>query len=147
MSVFSSFQIVFNRTVTLKEDKDKNWTPTQDIPSGIILPLICWGLIKNLGKLILADLSLLSSEEMNIASKCCWSAIRPDPQVINFFHSQLNWLCNFNCSLKLKCWKVKIFLSLKLSDAVFILLINVKMPTIVGILIFMSRIKFMLGWV
>ena len=28
----------------------------------------------------------------------------------------------------------------------FVLLINVKMPTIVGILTFMSRINFMLGW-
>ena len=32
------------------------------------------------------------------------------------------------------------FLALSLSDLVFILLINVKMPTIVGILTFMSRI-------
>ena len=34
------------------------------------------------------------------------------------------------------------FLALNLSDAVFILLINIKMPTIVGILTFMSRINF-----
>ena len=34
-----------------------------------------------------------------------------------------------------------------LSDVVFIMLINVKMPTIVGILTFMSRINFMLSWV
>ena len=40
--------------------------------------------------------------------------------------------------------KTKIFLTLKLLDVVFILLINVKMPTIVGILTFMSRINFML---
>ena len=32
-----------------------------------------------------------------------------------------------------------------LSDAVFIMLINVKMPTIVGILPFMSRINFVLS--
>ena len=32
------------------------------------------------------------------------------------------------------------FLALSLSDVVFIMLINVKMPTIVGILTFMSRI-------
>ena len=38
---------------------------------------------------------------------------------------------------------IKIFLAFKLSDSVFILLINVKMPTIVGILTFMSRISFM----
>ena len=34
---------------------------------------------------------------------------------------------------------------LSLSDAVFIMLINVKMPTIVGILTFMSRINFVLS--
>ena len=37
----------------------------------------------------------------------------------------------------------KTFLAFKLSDVVFIVLINVKMPTIVGILTFMSMIKFM----
>ena len=39
------------------------------------------------------------------------------------------------------------FLSLSLSGVVFIMLINVKMPTIVGILTFMSRINFVLSWV
>ena len=42
---------------------------------------------------------------------------------------------------------MKKFLALSLSDVVFIMLINVKMPTIVGILTFMSRINFMLNWV
>ena len=37
------------------------------------------------------------------------------------------------------------FSSLNLSDIVFIMLINVKMPTIVGILTFISRIKFVLS--
>ena len=37
------------------------------------------------------------------------------------------------------------FLALSLADVVFIMLINVKMPTIVGILTFMSRINFMFG--
>ena len=36
-------------------------------------------------------------------------------------------------------------LALSLSDVVFILLINVKMPTIVGILTFMSMINFVLS--
>ena len=36
-------------------------------------------------------------------------------------------------------------LALSLSDVVFIMLINVKMPTIVGILTFMSRINFVLS--
>ena len=41
---------------------------------------------------------------------------------------------------------MKKFLALSLSDVVFILPINAKMPTIVGILIFMSRINFVLSW-
>ena len=39
------------------------------------------------------------------------------------------------------------FLALSLSDTVFIMLTNVKMPTIVGILTFMSRINFVLSQV
>ena len=38
-------------------------------------------------------------------------------------------------------------LLIKLSDVVFIMLTNVKMPTMVGILTFMSMINFMLSWV
>ena len=38
-------------------------------------------------------------------------------------------------------------LALSLSDVVFIMLINVKMPTTVGILTFMSRRKFVLSLV
>ena len=37
------------------------------------------------------------------------------------------------------------FLALSLTDVVFIVLINVKMPTNVGILTFMSRINFALS--
>ena len=40
---------------------------------------------------------------------------------------------------------MKKFLVLSLSDVVFIMLINVKMPKIVGILTFMSRINFVLS--
>ena len=40
---------------------------------------------------------------------------------------------------------IKIFLAFNLSDVVFIMLINVKMPTIVGILTFMSMMNFMLS--
>ena len=40
---------------------------------------------------------------------------------------------------------MKKFLDLSLSDVLFIMLINVKMPTIVGILTFMSRINFVLS--
>ena len=38
-------------------------------------------------------------------------------------------------------------LALSLSDIVFIMLINVNMPTVVGILTLMSRINFVLSWV
>ena len=58
-----------------------------------------------------------------------------------------NWAWHFNCSCKLKCQEIKTFLDLKFSDIVSIMLINVKMPTIVGILTFMSMIYFMLSWV
>ena len=37
-----------------------------------------------------------------------------------------------------------IYIALKYSDIVFIMLINVKMPTVDGILTFISRINFML---
>ena len=40
---------------------------------------------------------------------------------------------------------IKKFLALSLSDVGFIMLMNVKMPTIVGILTLMSRINFMLS--
>ena len=39
--------------------------------------------------------------------------------------------------------KKRFFSCLKHSDAIFILLINVKMPTTIGILSFMSRINFL----
>ena len=42
---------------------------------------------------------------------------------------------------------MKTFHAVKLSDVVFIRFINVKMPTIIGILTFVSLIKFMLCWV
>ena len=53
------------------------------------------------------------------------------------------------CQLLIKGKMLKniFFLALKLSDAVFIMLIYVKMPTIVGILTFMSRINFLLSGV
>ena len=46
---------------------------------------------------------------------------------------------------KLKYRQMKKFLALSLSDIVFIILINVKMPTVVGILTFMSRINFVVN--
>ena len=46
---------------------------------------------------------------------------------------------------KTKLFKIKAYLSLKLSDIVVTILINVKMPTTVGILTFCSIITFMLS--
>ena len=46
---------------------------------------------------------------------------------------------------KVKFRQMKKFLVLSLFDVVFIMLINFKMPTIVGILTFKSRINFILG--
>ena len=40
---------------------------------------------------------------------------------------------------------MKIFLAFKLSDLIFIMLINVKMPTIVSILTFLNMINFILS--
>ena len=71
---------------------------------------------------------------------------RPNfPQGYKLFHAQLSWERNFNCSKQLKYQQMKKFFNvLSLSD-VFIMLINVKMPTIVGILSFKSRINFVLN--
>ena len=51
----------------------------------------------------------------------------------------------FQLLIKTKMLKIKTFLAFKLSDVLFIMLINVKMSTIVGILTFMSMINFMLS--
>ena len=46
---------------------------------------------------------------------------------------------------KLKYRQLKKLLALSISDVVFIMLINVNMPTIVGTLTFMSKINFVLS--
>ena len=46
---------------------------------------------------------------------------------------------------KLKYGQIKKFLTVSLSDDVFLMLIEVKMPTIIGTLKFMSRIYFVLS--
>ena len=51
----------------------------------------------------------------------------------------------FQLLIKTKILKNNVFLASKRSDVVFIMLINVKMLTIVGIFTFMSTINFMLG--
>ena len=47
----------------------------------------------------------------------------------------------FQLLIKTKYRHIKMFLALCLSDIVFSMLLNVKMPTIVGILLFMSMEK------
>ena len=51
---------------------------------------------------------------------------------------------NIETAYKNKILKTKAFLAFKLADDVPIMLINVKMPTVVGISAFMSMIKSML---
>ena len=54
--------------------------------------------------------------------------------------------CLNKLSMNFKCLEIlNTFLDFKLLDVVFVMLINVKMPTIVGILTFMSRMNFMLS--
>ena len=67
------------------------------------------------------------------------------PEVINLFSCSTQLSTKFQLLIKLKYLKIKKFLALCLSDVVFIMLTNVKMPTIVGILTFMSRINFELS--
>ena len=55
--------------------------------------------------------------------------------------TQLNM--KFQLLIKSKMVKIYMFIALRLSNVVFILLINVKMPTTVGILTLMSRINSM----
>ena len=71
--------------------------------------------------------------------------MRSCPKVINLFSCSTQLRTNFQMLVKLKYQQMKKFLALSLSDIVFIMLINVKMPTIVGILTFMNRINFVLS--
>ena len=64
------------------------------------------------------------------------------PEVIKLFLCSTQLSSKFQLLIKLKSRQIKKFLSFSLSDVVFIMLITVKMPTIVGILTFMSRINF-----
>ena len=68
----------------------------------------------------------------------------PGPEVIKNNSSSTQLSMKFHLLIKTKYRHVKEFLALSLSD-VFIMLINVKMPTSVGILTFVSRINFVLS--
>ena len=67
------------------------------------------------------------------------------PKVIKLFSCSNQPSTKFQLPIKIKISKNKEILALCLSDVVFIMLINVKMPTIVGISKFMSRINFVLS--
>ena len=71
--------------------------------------------------------------------------IMPGPEVIKLFPYSTQLSTKFQMLIKTKILPNKEVSCFKFSDVVFIMLINVKMPTIVGILTFMSRINFMLS--
>ena len=58
---------------------------------------------------------------------------------MGFFSCSAQLSVKFQLLIKLKYRQIKKFLNLSLSDVVFIMLINVKMPAIIGILIFMTE--------
>ena len=61
---------------------------------------------------------------------------RPGPKVIKLYSCSTQLTTKFQLLMKLKYQQIKKFLALNLSNVVFIMQINVKMPTIVGILTF-----------
>ena len=76
-----------------------------------------------------------------------FSLLRSGPEVIKLFVCSTQMSTEFQLLIKLKYRQIKKFHALNLSDVVFIMLVNVKMPTIVGILTFMSRINLLISWV
>ena len=63
------------------------------------------------------------------------------PEVIKLLSCSTQLSMKFQMFIKSQMLKIKTFLAFRCSNVVFITLINIKMPTSVGILIFMSRIK------
>ena len=60
--------------------------------------------------------------------------LRPGTEVIKHFLCSTQLSMKFQMLIKLKYRQLKKFLALSVSDVVFIMIINVKMPTFVGIL-------------
>ena len=71
--------------------------------------------------------------------------LKPGPEVVKLFSCSTQLSTKFQLLIKTKYQQIKKFRALSLSDVVFIMLINVKMPTTVGILTFMSRINLLLS--
>ena len=67
------------------------------------------------------------------------------PEVIKLFSCSTQLSTKIQLLIKTKIRQIMKFLALSLSDVVLIMHINVKMPTNVGILIFISRITFVLS--
>ena len=53
--------------------------------------------------------------------------------VIPIFMLSAQLRMEFNLLIEINCWKIKTFHPPKLSDVVFVMFINVKVPAIVGI--------------
>ena len=70
---------------------------------------------------------------------------KPGPEVIKLFSCSTQHSMKFQLLIKNKIPTNTDFFALNLSDVVFIMLINVKMPTVVDILTFMCRINFWLS--
>ena len=85
---------------------------------------------------------MLSNLAAHLHGCCRISRSKPGPEVIKLFSCSTHLSMNFQLLIKLEYWQIKKFLALGLSGVVFIMLINVKMPTIVGILTFMDKIHF-----
>ena len=66
------------------------------------------------------------------------------PEVIKLFSCSTQLSTKFQLLIKTITTNEEVS-CLSLSDVVFLMLINVKMPTIIGILTFMSRINFVLS--
>ena len=79
---------------------------------------------------------------VNVQGMFTTSVVKIDPKVFKLSSCLTQLSTEFQLLIKLKKLK-SYFHTLKLSDAVFILLINDKMPTIVGKIL--SRINFMLS--
>ena len=82
---------------------------------------------------------------VNAHKTLCIGIPQPGPKVIKLFSYSTQLSTTFQLLIKLKYRQIKKFLALSLSNVVFIMLINVKMPTIIGILTFMRRKNFLLS--
>ena len=87
----------------------------------------------------------LHCTKMLLYTKSSGSSDATDLEVIKLFPCSTQLSPRFQLLIKQKYRQMKKFLASSLSDGVFIMLTIVKMPTIVGILTFMSRINFLIS--